>query len=466
MSGPLCKLALLTVPILVSTSLSAQLKPPAPVVLHQSGTAVCGANLFGGAQPPAPAGSIDFCKELIIVDPAVLSRLENDRFRPFIATLAGLDNAQEQNAFRDSWLDYWRKPFTSSTNGQTTERPRTATSLKDAWDRDLIRLVAVVNRMDLAMSRSDSLGEGRLIFQLFSDDPAVEGAEALDFTLIVEFDLPQLLPGKDQESNLSEWAKRWHALASSSFDLEDYTKELDAVVATFATRKAFRRIRTNEKPSFGAPNPAWQFREFVMDDGFLRPELLAQTPQERFREGDIGELLGYLGNPEVSALLKVGRHDFATRPNGDGQRYLGLQAEMPNVDNLAAWSAGSNAQETEKEPLFLMAFNTCNGCHHDMKKPHSSAPHIRRSKPAAKPAELSSFLTASIQLDYPLPECRIEPAFYGGCIGTVNGFPYWNEMNNRVEFLLRQLSPASWSQSKGLPFPLPKPQHPVTYRYH
>ena len=145
---------------------------------------------------------------------------------------------------------------TQTINGFTVE-PRFGMQpfVLDPWPRtedgklDLarapLRLLAIVNRLDLKNLEQGKAGEGRLVYGV------IDGSGfPFEFTVILEYLLPA-----DDEAEFREWADAFHALQSLPFPSEQYNDALQAITDRFTARNAapglpngnlLIDIRTNE----------------------------------------------------------------------------------------------------------------------------------------------------------------------------------------------------------------------------
>jgi hypothetical protein len=194
----------------------------------------------------------------------------------------------------------------------------------EAWVPKLanapFRLLAIVNRMDLAQSESFSgkvvspyggssglatseNGEARLIFCLMEENgnPVEKG-----LTLIFEYGLD----GNDATQRLN-WAMAWHALGKhENFD-EAYRNELTLLTRRFTDRGALPqapaakvdqtsssstpermqllRVRSND----GVGGAVREFREFGLLENEFRPVVMLGAPREEFydRKSDLNRKL-------------------------------------------------------------------------------------------------------------------------------------------------------------------------------
>lgn len=236
-------------------------------------------------------------------------------------------------------------------------RDRLSSLVLDGWPRvngalDLsrapVRLLAIVNRLDVRNLQKGHAGEGRFVFGVLDRD-----GEQLPFTLIFEYRLPATT-----ESDVLAWAQRWHALGQLPFPSEQYNAALQQVTSLFAGRgaepgrvngSALGQLRTNEN----ALEIIWELREFKLSaaTGMLVPSPVELTPDDAFIAGS-SVLADYVNEHEASILVE--RHEVPA--SFRGQSFLGGASR----NNLRAWTA-PGIRNPEARHRFSL--NTCNGCH-------------------------------------------------------------------------------------------------------
>jgi hypothetical protein len=284
-------------------------------------------------------------------------------------------------AFVLSFFEEWVSEHTINTF-VVPARPAMRALVLDPWPRlqdgslDLarapLRLLAIVNRLDLRDVGDGRAGEGRFVFGLLD-----KNGDPVPFTLILEYELPAT-----SEADVVEWARAWHALGSLPFPSEEYNSALQAMTDRFTARRAGRNgglaaVRTNEV-SLDFP---WELREFHLSsrDGRLHEAPVALTPDVRFVRGS--RLLADFVNRHEREIT---RDRFAVPLDFEGEPLLGGAA--PN--DLVAWSApGIQSPEAR----FHFSVNTCNGCHASPET-HTEFLHVK-PRQAGEAAELSAFLT-------------------------------------------------------------------------
>lgn len=355
----------------------------APFVLASVLAGACSTNDGGDADPCASA-EIDFEKELMVVDEAVVGdqRAKNARadgtagpwsFRYVIENM--VPEGTPTSEFVRTWLNDWAE--IKQLNGFAVDVPfeeraptmnrvlmcpwlkRTpANACNDdcsacsSYELDLktapFRLLGIVNRMDQRLEvEGEPNGEGRLAFGLMNgpaDDPA---STPLAMTIIFEFALPQT-------KTLVEWANMWHALGKFPAYDEAYKDALQRVTDAYVARganpegrngSALAQLRSNESVF----NWIWQLREFgIASDGRLRMRGVRNTPG---RELDNAPALREFVNANAAAI-RNNRFDLPASMRG------------PSADAVPqpyVWKLDGVDPETAR----AFTANTCNGCHTD-----------------------------------------------------------------------------------------------------
>ena len=108
-----------------------------------------------------------------------------------------------------------------------TSFPRTANGKLDL-SRAPLRLLAIVNRMDIRDVAQGHAGEGRFVFGVLNP----QGFQT-QFTMIFEY----RLPGTSAQ-DVIDWANRWHGLSELPFPSAEYNTALQAVTDLFTKRNA------------------------------------------------------------------------------------------------------------------------------------------------------------------------------------------------------------------------------------
>jgi hypothetical protein len=237
-----------------------------------------------------------------------------------------------------------------------------------SWEHAPFRLIAIVNRVDLASGACDGYaGELRYVYAAF--DP--RSSKPLEMTLIVEVPYPTTRPA-------AEWARAWRELAALPPG-KAYTAGLVAIArevqADADPRRA--RLRTNEAALSEPTARAWEMREFDVQirSGALQ---LAQVPLEFTPRADADPT-------ELS--------DYVLEHAGDIE---GAGSSLP--ESLRAGSAWIDGPDFSWSVLGVserlrraFSVQTCNGCHGG---DTAALPfrHIGPGPSLHAPARLSRFL--------------------------------------------------------------------------
>ena len=226
--------------------------------------------------------------------------------------------------------------------------PRTANGKLDLAKAPM-RLLAIVNRLDLKDLARGKAGEGRLVFGVLD----ANGFQ-MAFTVIFEY----LLPAAN-EAEYRAWVDAFHALQALPFPSESYNAALQAITDRIVARNAVPSmpngsalidIRTNEYQL--EQNFQWQLREFHISatTGFVEPAAVALTPDSRFNFGDT--LARFVNANEASILTET--HEVPAM--FEGAPFLGGSS----LNTIDFWDApGINNPEARHK----FSLNTCNGCH-------------------------------------------------------------------------------------------------------
>jgi hypothetical protein len=212
--------------------------------------------------------------------------------------------------------------------------------------RPPMRLLAIVNRMDLRNLAKGRAGEGRFVFGVLD-----AAGNPLSFTVILEYNLPA-----STDAELLAWADRWHNLGTLTLGSSEYRLALQRVTDRFARRNAapdringsaISQVRTNEI-ALAFP---WELREFRLNStGQLRETTVAQSPANALDQTTT--LRDWVNQNE--ARLLAGTHvvplSFAGAPFRAASSF----------NNIDFWSAAGIRNNDARHALSL---NTCNGCH-------------------------------------------------------------------------------------------------------
>ncbi len=277
-------------------------------------------------------------------------------------------------------------------------RPAMKTMVLDPWARtangklDLekapLRLLTIVNRLDLRDTAKGQAGEGRFVFGVL--DP---GGNPLEFTVIFEFALPGKTP-----ADVTVWARDWHALGALPFPSEEYNTALAALTTRFVKRGAFpgrpgssalNALRTNEI----ALGNVWQLREFTLDPTTARPrpDTTKLTPDPSLDQ-----------TPALAAFINANEPAILSETHDVPQIVAGAPFLGGGVFNqLNGWDApGINNPEARHK----FSLNTCNGCH-SLQETNTFFLQVSNRFPGQQ-AGLSGFLTGTTVFDSQTGQAR------------------------------------------------------------
>lgn len=315
------------------------------------------------------------------------------------------------------------------------------------------KLLAIVNRMDLRAHDSDAVataGEGRFVFGLLGPDgkplaPLLgAGVNPGGFVVIFEYELVA-----NNMAQLAEWTLLWANLGRFQIGTPQYNTALEAVTRRFTDRgraprkpngSAINQIRSNEL-SLAEP---WELREFRIQNGWMAPHGMAQTPDFIALNGT--PALVDLINDNEEALLDgtfvlPAEMQAASSLAGAFQRthFPDFESRTFTANALSAtlfdipWSGAGIANNDARQSF---ALNTCGGCHRAetaINFLHVGFP-VGHSLPRSlgKPAALSGFMSGKTIQD------PVDPS-------TTRTF---NDLGRRkldLEALIRSFGPANGS---------------------
>jgi hypothetical protein len=346
-----------------------------------AGSLVCGSMTTAQAQSCPP---VDEARELMIRDLGVVedaARTTGDgvwSFKHLMESMA--PSAADAPGMVEQMFATWLTD--QSINGHVvTARPTVQDLVLRDWPRvdgalDLsrapVRLLAIVNRLDLRDLDRGQAGEGRFVFGVTDSSGA-----STQFTLIFEYALPA-----SSTTDVLDWANRWHELNAFTPGSAEYNAVLEGITEQFAgpdadpsgvNGSALNQIRTNEV-ALAFP---WDLREFTLSaGGLLQPDTVKLTPDSGF----MGQaIIADFVNDNESAILAE-RHSV---PNElGGLPFLGGSS----INDLGPWLADGITNNLARHKFSL---NTCNGCHGN--ETNTTFLHISTREPGAE-ASISGFL--------------------------------------------------------------------------
>lgn len=316
---------------------------------------------------PACAVTVNTSKELMIralsvVEDSVRTKWTGSMTDPkdgawhfgrLIANMAGTNNP---STFVRNWLASWESDRTINSfvvPARTAIRdlvinpwPKTANGSLDLTKAPM-RLLAIVNRIDLRNLSEGHAGEGRFVFGVLGPSGVV-----LPFSVIMEYRLPA-----STEADVSKWAQDWHALGALTVGSTAYRNALQRITDRFAGKgvapsrpngSAIGQIRTNEIALF----QEWELREFQLSatTGLLTEVTVRQEPHLAFNGS---ATLARFINANQTAIL-----------NGTHTVPLSFESQpfraAASANRFNFWNApGINSNQARH----LLSLNTCSGCH-------------------------------------------------------------------------------------------------------
>jgi hypothetical protein len=319
-----------------------------------------------------PGCQVSTAKDLMIIDPSVVDDPVRTAFDPTSRDPRNrawtfkrlIEGAARHPADAPAMVEAMLRSFTApqTINGFTVAaRPGMATQVLDRWPRtadgglDLarapMRLLAIVNRIDLRNLDDGDAGEGRFVFAIEGID-ATPGAPPPEATVIFEYKLPAARP-----RDVVRWAEDIHRLGRLPAG-ERYNAALQAITDRYLRRgarpgapngSALHAFRSNEIP-LGADG-LWELREFRLSrrTGRLEPTPLELTPDLGFE--DTAALTDYVVANQDATLAEthVVPLTWAGAPFQAGAI----------VNDLGTWRPDG----VDSEARHRFAINTCNGCH-------------------------------------------------------------------------------------------------------
>jgi len=349
----------------------------------------------GEAPTPGVEEKIDPAKELFIIAPEVIN---SDRakkkdgpwhIRGALQRIAG-NNADgtpvDVESFAKAWFKTWADDEAiEGVDDAIIKRPWVADALSKAWQEDRIRLIAIVNRIDLTKFPNNDptqppimLGEGRFVYEVMKDATNSE-----PFTLIFEY----RLPGDSTLATLQQWAKDWHKLGKSATIDEEYLKTLEGITNRYSAHGTLNQVRSNEflDRTDGQPK-LWELREFHFDAAKqkLKHARVNLTPAFKLK-----------GTPKLQDFVR------ATADSIIGGRHETIPMELVGATAPTPFQFTWNIFDNQATPDlqragFIVSFNSCNGCH--SADTGTLFQHIGKNAP-----DMSPFLKGPVQLAQKLP---------------------------------------------------------------
>lgn len=264
-----------------------------------------------------------------------------------------------------AWINTWKTTQTVNTF-PIPARADIANRILAAWPRlgngelDLsrspMRLLAIVNRLDLRSGNGVNSGEGRFVFGVI--DRTGGNCVALPFTVILEYAVP--LSGCAAPLN---YAKQWETLGTLPLGSAQFNESLQRVTDVFARAganpgringSALAQLRTNELAFVGP----WELREFALVGPVgvsrLAPTTTKLTPHDSFNGTPT---LGRYIN-EFSTSIVGGAHVVPL--TYESQPFIAGNSLNRDPGPGGAWNAPGIVNPNARHKFSL---NTCSGCH-------------------------------------------------------------------------------------------------------
>lgn len=264
-----------------------------------------------------------------------------------------------------AWINTWKTTQTVNTF-PIPARADIANRILAAWPRlgngelDLsrspMRLLAIVNRLDLRSGNGVNSGEGRFVFGVI--DRTGGNCVALPFTVILEYAVP--LSGCAAPLN---YAKQWETLGTLPLGSAQFNESLQRVTDVFARAgaspgringSALAQLRTNELAFVGP----WELREFALVGPIgvsrLAPTTTKLTPHDSFNGTPT---LGRYIN-EFSTSIVGGAHVVPL--TYESQPFIAGNSLNRDPGPGGAWNAPGIVNPNARHKFSL---NTCSGCH-------------------------------------------------------------------------------------------------------
>jgi hypothetical protein len=354
---------------------------------------------------------VDAARSLLVTDPAVVrdpartfdpctgagTAMGKWTFGYLMQQMAGSADAA---ALTRDWLGRWETDQT--VNGLPVRRRELVRSaVVDPWPRttpsgplDLsrapFRLLAIVNRIDLAenlLYGSGSAGEARFVFGAVGPPPA---CNPLRFTVIFEYAIE-----RSGCSGLRAWAREWADLAAHPLGSPAYLAALEAITEQLVRAgaapsrpngSAIAQVRTNEIALADlavAGENAWDMREFrLATSGRLEPATVVRTPKGALDR--TAELAAFVNANEATIVADA--HDVPAE-SPPGTPFLGGNAR---AQTATFWTGPSPSAIASPEARFHLSLNTCNACH--ARETGTAFTHVSPLSPPGSAAGLSGFL--------------------------------------------------------------------------
>lgn len=313
--------------------------------------------------------------------------------------------------FVENWLRQWGTTQTINTFA-AAPRSQIINQVLNLWERDSVtnklrldrsplRLLAIVNRMDLRTNSAyggGTAGEGRFVFGVVRRN-STGTCSVLPFTVILEYGIP--ITGC---TNIRSYARQWGALGTLTLGSPAYNSSLQVITDRFTAanaaplkpnRSAINQVRTNE--FLQSP---WELREFAIARGSTQLTMTTakQTPHISLNNSiALGDYI-FDNGPSILA----GTYRLPLLYGTDRM----LTGAVPNPGSplpSLIWN-GPGAGNDERNKFSL---NTCNACHGKETQTNNFLHIAPRSSGAS--SVLSKFLVGTGTLAAPTTFTMADP---------------------------------------------------------
>lgn len=343
-------------------------------------------------------------------------------FKTLMTEMANHNAYMDPADFVENWLQSWNTTHTLNTF-PVPKRTNINSLVLNPWPRDAngrldldqspMRLLAIVNRVDLRSSSARSTsyggssgipvtaGEGRFVFGVVNRNNN-GGCSKMEFTVILEYKIPI-----NQCTAIRSYAQQWSGLGNITLGSAAFNPALQAITDQFTLAgaggptkpngSAINQIRTNEIALVGGYNGPidldpiaglsrqaaiqpqggpWELREFKLQgDHKLHIVSTQNTPHHSLNNTVL--LASYI-NANTPAILNgtnVFPVTWASQPFLTGSTF-----NFSVADNWV-WKAPGIVSTQARHKFSL---NTCNACHggetRDNNKPAASPPITQDTK--------------------------------------------------------------------------------------
>lgn len=238
-------------------------------------------------------------------------------------------------------------PARTAINAVIDNWPRIPGTTKIDLTKAPLRLLAIVNRIDLRNLAQGNAGEGRFVFGVLD-----QLGNPMSFTVILEYKLPA-----STAADVARWANDWHALGALTVGSPAYNLALRRITDRFAGKNvapsrpngsSISQIRTNEV----ALSFPWELRQFEIDATTHQLVEVALTRQPADQFDNTAKLATFINNNEAKIL--AGTHQVPLTFQGAAFRAGSI------LNNIDFWSAPGIRSNRARH---LFSVNTCDGCH-------------------------------------------------------------------------------------------------------